>query len=222
MPGPATESASACGGDQILLGSATPKTGVGYKAGGLMFRKPVFTIPFAFIVCTFSFSQQDTNKMPGEAAQAQCRLSEEEAITVEYSKAHTGGRRIFGGVVPYGGVWRTGVDGASTFVTDEDLVTVKGTNIPTGGYTFLIIPNPDKWTLIINKNTVYDSGEIARVPMSVKKLSAPVENFTISFDTNGTSCTMHISWENLQGSLEFAKRNTDLPLRADEPVPRQK
>jgi len=184
-----------------------------------MLRKTAFTIPFALIVCTFSFSQQGTNKMPGEAAQAQCKFSDEEAITVDYSSAHMGGRRIFGGVVPYGEVWRTGVNGASTFITDDDLVTVKRTSIPAGSYTFLIVPNPDKWMLIINKNTVYESGEIARVPMSVKKLSAPVENFTISFDPTGGSCTMRISWENTQASLEFAKRNTDLPLRA---VRRQK
>ena len=178
-----------------------------------MFRETAFTIPFALMVCTFSFSQDRTNNSAGEAAHAQCKFSDEEAITVDYSNAQMGGRRIFGGVVPYGKVWRTSVNGASTFVTDDDLVTVKGTNIPAGNYTFLIVPNPDKWMLIINKNTVYESGEIARVPMSVKKLSAPVENFTISFDRTGGSCTMRIRWENTQASLEFAIRNTDLPMR---------
>jgi hypothetical protein len=178
-----------------------------------MLRKAAFTIPFALTVCTFSFPQDGTNNTAGEPAQAQCKFSDQEAITVDYSNAHMGGRRIFGGVVPYGKVWRTSVNGASTFITGDDLVTVKGTNIPAGSYTFLILPNPDKWMLIINKNTVYDSGEIARVPMSVKKLSAPVENFTISFDRTGGSCTMRIRWENIQASLEFAIRNTDLPMR---------
>jgi hypothetical protein len=187
-----------------------------------MLRTTAFTIPFALMVCTISFPQDGTNRTAGEAAQAQCRFSDEEAITVDYSSAYMGGRRIFGGVVPYGKVWRTGVNGASTFSTDDDLVTVKATNIPAGNYAFLIVPNPDKWILIINKNTVYESGEIARVPMSVKKLSAPVENFTISFDRAGGSCTMRISWENTQASLEFAKRNTDLPLRVSDPVRRQK
>lgn len=178
-----------------------------------MLRTTVFTIPFALMVCTFSFPQDRTNNTAGEAARARCKFSDEEAITVDYSNAHMGGRRIFGGVVPYGKLWRTSVNGASTFITDDDLVTVKGTDIPAGSYTFLIVPNPDKWLLIINKNTVYESGEMARVPMSVKKLSAPVENFTISFDRAGGSCTMRISWENTQASLEFALRNTDLPLQ---------
>ena len=177
-----------------------------------MLRTLVFTIPFALMVCAFSFPQNPTNHTAGEAAQAQCKFSADEAIMVDYANAHMGGRRIFGGVVPYGKVWRTSVNGASTFITDDDLVTVKGTNIPAGSYTFLVVPNPDKWILIINKNTVYESGELVRVPMSVKKLSAPVEDFTISFDRAGGSCTMRIRWENTQASLEFAIRNTDLPL----------
>jgi len=123
-----------------------------------------------------------------------------------------GGRRIFGGLVPYGQVWRTDNE-PTTFATDEDLVALKGTNIPAGSYTIVMVPNPDKWTLIINKNTVYESGELVRVPMSVKRLSAPVENFTISFDQGAGSCTMRVRWENTQASLEFAKRNADLPLR---------
>ena len=177
-----------------------------------MLRMTAFTIPFALVVCTFSFPQEGTNNTASEAARAHCKFSDNQAITVDYFHARMGGRRIFGGVVPYGKLWRTGVNGASTFVTDDDLVTVKGTNIPAGSYTFLIVPNPDKWMLIINKNTVFESGEIARVPMSVKRLSAPVENFSISFDPAGGSCTMRISWEKTQASLEFGIRNTDLPL----------
>jgi hypothetical protein len=183
-----------------------------------MLRNTAFTIPFALIVCTFSFPQEGTNKTPGEPAQARCKFSDEEAITVDYYTAPMGGRRIFGGAVPYGEVWRN--SGAITFITDVDVVTVKGTNIPAGGYAFLVVPNPDRWTLIINKNTVYESGEIARVPISVKKLSPPVENFTISFERTGGSCTMRMSWENTQASVEFAKTNTDLPLR--NPLRRQK
>jgi Protein of unknown function (DUF2911) len=185
-----------------------------------MLSKTAFTLAFAVVLCPLSFPQGSINKMPGEPAQAQCKFSDEAAISVDYYHAHIGGRRIFGGVVPYGEVWRTSVTGPITFITADDLVTVKGTTIPAGGYAFLVVPYPDKWTLIINKNTVYESGEIARVPMSVKKLSAPVENFTISFDRTGGSCTLRIVWENTQASLELAERNTDLPLQ--NPLRKQK
>ena len=177
-----------------------------------MLKKTPFAILFVFIVCSTSFPQQGGNNGPSPRAQARCNFSDEETITVDYFSPSMGVRRIFGGLVPYGKVWRTG-DEPTKFATDEDLVALKGTNIPAGNYVILIVPNPDKWTLIINKNTVYESGELVRVPMSVKRLSAPVENFTISFDQSGGSCTMRVSWENTQASLEFAKRDADLPLR---------
>jgi hypothetical protein len=73
--------------------------------------------------------------------------------------------------------------------------------------------------LIINRHTgewgipyKYESEELARVPMSVTILSAPVENFTISFDHTGGSCTMRMNWEHTQASVEFTEKNTDLPL----------
>ena len=50
------------------------------------------------------------------------------------------------------------------------------------------------------------------MPMSVTKLPSPVENFTISFDHTGGSCTMRMSWENTQASLEFTEKNADLPV----------
>jgi hypothetical protein len=121
--------------------------------------------------------------------------------------------------VPYGEVWRTGANEATTFVTNENLLMVKGSNVPAGSYTIFTVPDPDKWTLIINKHIgesgtpyKYESEELARVPMSVTKLPSPVENFTISFDHTGGSCTMRISWENTQASLEFTQKNADLPV----------
>jgi hypothetical protein len=72
--------------------------------------------------------------------------------------------------------------------------------------------------VIINKHTSewgipykYESEELVRVPMSVTRLSSPIENFTISFDPNGGSCTMRVSWENTQASIEFAQKNADVP-----------
>ena len=183
-----------------------------------MLKKAPFAILFVLIICTISFPRQSENNHPNPTAKAQCRFSDEEMITMDYPSPRVGGRKIFGGIVPYGVVWQTGPNEATTFVTSEDLITVKGANIPAGGYTIIIVPYPAEWMLAINKDTVYDSGELARLPMSVTKLSSPVENFTISFDHTGASCTMRVSWENTQAALEFAERNTDLPLRRDRNV----
>jgi hypothetical protein len=177
-----------------------------------MLKHTVLAILFFLAFCDISFAQQAGNHDAIPRAQAQCKFSDDETIAVDYFSPSMRGRRIFGGLVPYGKAWRIG-DEPITFVTDEDLVALKGTNIPAGSYTIAIVPHLDNWTLIIRKNTVYESDELTRVPMSVKKLPAPVENFTISFDQGAGSCTMRVSWENTQASLEFAIRNTDLPLR---------
>jgi len=127
------------------------------------------------------------------------------------------GWQIFGELVPYGEVWRTGANEATTFVANETLMTVGGVNIPAGTYTIFTVPNRDNWILIINKHTnewgipyKYQSEELVRVPMSVARVASTVENFTISFDPTGESCTMNMGWENTQAWVEFTEKNTDL------------
>src|SRR5882724_12397990 len=171
---------------------------------------PVFTL----LACA-----QDASKRPSPAAQAQCKFSDGKTVKSDYSSPRMKGRKIFGGLVPYGEVWRTGANEATTFVTNENLLMVKGSNVPAGSYTIFTVPDPDKWTLIINKHTgesgtpyKYESEELARLPMSVTRLSSPFENFTISFDHTGGSCTMRMSWENTQASIESTEENTDLPV----------
>ena len=185
-----------------------------------MLKKTAFAILLVVATCVISYAQQDESKRPSPAAQAQCKVSGGKTITVNYSSPRMRGRKVFGELVPYGKVWRAGANEATTFVTDESLIAVEKTNIPAGSYTIFTVPNPNKWTLIINKHTnewgipyKYESEELARVPMSVTKLSSAVESFTISFDQTGGSCMMHMSWENTQASLEFAGKNTDLPVR---------
>jgi hypothetical protein len=184
-----------------------------------MLKKTGFAILLVVAACVTSYTQQDESKRPSPAAQAQCKFSGGKTITVDYSSPRMRGRKVFGELVSYGKVWRTGANEATTFVTDESLITVDGANIPAGSYTIFTVPDPDKWTLIINKHTgesgipyKYESEELARVPMSITKLSSPVENFTIAFDHTGGSCTMRMSWENTQASIEFTEKNTDLPV----------
>jgi Protein of unknown function (DUF2911) len=179
-------------------------------------------IAFATLGLTLSigaFAQQDKGTRPSPPAQAQCKFSDGKTITVDYSSPRMKGRKIFGELVPYGQVWRTGANDATTFVTDENLFAAK-TSIPAGSYTIFTIPTADKWTLIINKKTgewgipyKYESEELARILMSVSKTPAPVENFTISFDHTGGSCTMRLSWENTQASVEFTEKNADVPMK---------
>ena len=112
----------------------------------------------------------------------------------------------------YGEVWRTGANEATTFVPTAD-VNVGGKDVPAGNYTIFTVPNADKWTLIINKKTgewgiPYPGAQFdfARVEMAVSKISPPLENFTIAFDSTGSSCTMKLEWETTRASIEFAEK----------------
>jgi len=133
-------------------------------------------------------------------------------ITITYHRPLAGTRKIWGGIVPYGQVWRAGANEATTFVTDTDL-NVGGTAVPAGSYTIFAVPNADKWQLVISKKTgewgtAYPgpSNDLARIDMKVSKLSSPMENFTIAFDHASSGCTLSMSWENTKASVDVSPK----------------
>ena len=177
-----------------------------------MLKKIAVATLFVVSLCLIASAQQDKSARPSPLAQAQCKLSDGKTITTDYSSPRAKGRKIFGGLVPYGEVWRTGANDATTFVTTANL-SVDGKDIPAGGYTIFTVPAQDKWTLIISKHTgewgipyKYQSEELARVPMQASSTSSPVENFTIAFNQGGTTCALQMSWENTQASVTFAEK----------------
>src|SRR5881296_3523631 len=147
------------------------------------------------LIAVAALAQEEKASRPSPAAQAQCQFADGKTIRVDYSSPRAKGRKIYGGLVPYGEVWRTGANEATTFVTDANL-SVGGKDVPTGSYTIFTIPNQDKWTLIISKKTGEwgipypgEGDDLARVDMNVSKPPSQVENFTIDFDQKGDSCT---------------------------------
>lgn len=156
-------------------------------------------------------AQPDKSKRPSPPAAATCKFSDGKSVKVDYSSPRAKGRKIFGGLVPYGQVWRTGANDATTFVTDTNL-TISGKDIPAGSYTMFTIPNEDKWTLIISKKTgewgiPYPEGnDLLRTDMQVSKTAAPVENMTISFHEMGSVCHMYIDWENTRATAEISEK----------------
>ncbi|HEX6502322.1 MAG TPA: DUF2911 domain-containing protein [Terriglobales bacterium] len=178
----------------------------------MMNKKLAVLTAFLLCVAMIAAAQQDKSKRPSPAANAQCQFSDGKTVKVDYSSPRAKGRKIFGDLVPYGKVWRTGANEATTFVTDANL-TAGGKDIPSGNYTIFTVPGPDKWTLIVNKKTgewgipyKYESDELARVDMSVSKTSAPVENFTIAFDQKGDTCTMRLEWENTRAQVDISEK----------------
>ena len=154
-------------------------------------------------------AQQDKSKRPSPPATTKCDLGGK-SITVDYSSPRAKGRKVFGGIVPYGEVWRAGANEATTFVTTSDLM-VGGQHVPAGKYTIFTIPNQDKWTLIISKKTgewgiPYPGADsdLTRVDMKVAPTSGAVEDFTIAFDKGGKGCTLRMEWENTRASVDIS------------------
>lgn len=162
------------------------------------------------LIATVAGAQQDKAARPSPPAKASCTVGDA-TINVDYSSPRAKGRKIFGGIVPWGQEWRLGANEATTFVTSAP-VTVGGTKVPAGSYTLFAVPAEDKWTLVISKKTgewgVPYPGKVsdfARVDMKSSKLPSPMENFTISFDKSGSGCAMRAEWENTRASVEITK-----------------
>src|SRR5437764_3909001 len=114
-------------------------------------KRTALALLLMFAFCLVS-NAQDKGQRPSPPAQAQCKFSDGKTITVAYSSPRMKGRKIFGDLVPYGQVWRTGANEATTFVTYVGL-TAAGRDIPAGSYTICTVPEESKWTLIVNKQT---------------------------------------------------------------------
>jgi hypothetical protein len=164
-----------------------------------------------FLMAALGSAQMDKAAKPSPAANASCALADGKSITVDYSSPRAKGRKIYGGLVPYGEVWRAGANEATTFVTTADLM-VGGTHVAAGRYTIFAIPNKDKWTLVISKKTgewgiPYPGADqdLARVDMKASSLPAAVENFTIAFDKSAGGCTLRMDWETTRASVDIGK-----------------
>jgi hypothetical protein len=162
------------------------------------------------LFATLATAQQDKAARPSPPAKATCSVGDA-TINLDYSSPRAKGRKIFGGIVPYGQEWRLGANEATTFVTSA-AVTVGGTKVPAGSYTLFAVPTEDKWTLVISKKTGEwgvpypgKDSDFARVDMKASKLPSPMENFTISFDKAGSGCTLRADWENTRASVEISK-----------------
>ena len=166
-------------------------------------------VPFLFALLIVSFvAAQDKASRPSPPGTASVTFADGKKATIEYSRPAAKGRKIMGDLVPYGKVWRTGANEATSFTTDTNLV-IGGTKVPAGKYTLYTLPGEMAWKLIINKQTGqwgtnYDEKQdLARIDLVAGKTSAPVEQFTISLDkTGGDSAKLKLEWENTSASVD--------------------
>ena len=129
-------------------------------------------------------------------------------IEVAYSRPFRRGRVVFGNVVPFNQVWRTGANAATQFTTSADLV-FGTTLLPAGKYTLWTLPTALGARLIINSQTGqwgtdYDaSKDFARIDLAQSTLAIPVDEFTIAIVPKGSGATLRIQWDNRDYSIPF-------------------
>lgn len=130
-------------------------------------------------------------------------------VSIEYSRPAVKGRKIFGNLVPYGSIWRTGAN-ATTKITFSDEVKFSTTTIQPGTYGIYTIPGVKSWSVMLYKDTklggnvqAYNKAdELLRVEVPVEKLSQKVESLTIGLSAvNPTTAMLTISWEKTMVSV---------------------
>ena len=130
------------------------------------------------------------------------------SVELSYSRPNMKGRKVFGDLVPFGKVWRTGANGATT-ISFSDEVSIGGTKIPAGKYGLLSIPDADSWTIIISKQldvtspAAYKQTEdLVRVKAAAFAMKDAMESFTMQFgDVKANTTNLYIMWANTGVSL---------------------
>ncbi len=160
---------------------------------------PIMWISLILLSVT-GFAQDDKSKRPSPPAQVTGKVGNTN-ITIDYSRPAVKGRKIFGEKEPYGKVWRTGANEATTFEVSND-VMVEGKALPAGKYALFTIPGENEWTVIFNKEPnqwgafkYNESKDALRVKVKPKKTDKLTEVLTFDIKNNGQVAML---WENTE------------------------
>ncbi|MFD2201288.1 DUF2911 domain-containing protein [Shivajiella indica] len=167
-----------------------------------MKSKAKLLILFVVFICFGGVNAQQI-QMPQASPAAQ--ISQKVGLTdviVEYSRPSMRGRKIFGELVPYGEVWRTGAN-AATILTFSTEVKIEGNAIPAGSYALYSIPGKTEWTMILSSNTKLwgavgysDADDVLRFKVKPGKTGQKYETMEINFvDITDTGTSIALKWE---------------------------
>ena len=170
--------------------------------------KKAFFLAAALYIFNLTEAQQLTTPQPSPTANIKQNFALSN-IEISYSRPGVKGRKVFGDLVPFGKVWRTGANNATTITFGEE-VMIGGTKVPAGKYGLLTIPNQNEWTFIISKQTNVTSPadykqdqDLVRVTAKPATMPFSIETFMISIDNiKGNSCSIGMGWETTWVSFE--------------------
>lgn len=179
----------------------------------------LIVIVFSVLISNQAHSQLNLpNASPDAEFKQQVAFGE---VEVKYSRPSARGRVIFGSLVPYGEIWRTGAHDATT-IRFSEAMKLNGNDIPAGTYTVFTIPNQNEWTIVINKATeMHGTSEytqeqdLVRFTAKSEKSSRYYETFTIEINDFGKEeAGLFLIWENTQVKLTI-KANVDEKVMAE-------
>ena len=138
------------------------------------------------------------------------KAGENAIVRVTYSRPVKNDREVFGKLVPYGSVWRTGANESSEIKFYQDIV-LAGKTVKAGSYSLFTIPNEKEWTIILNSDLDYwgaykynPEHDVLRVPAKVGSLSEALESFSIQFESTGDkSGVMRLGWDKTYAEVPF-------------------
>ncbi len=172
----------------------------------VIMKKMIFTVFAVCILLTVNAQQLTTPQpSPTQTIKQNFGLS---SIELSYSRPGVKGRKVFGDLVPFDNVWRTGANTA-TILTFADEVMIGDKKIPAGKYGLVSIPKKDNWTLILTKQLDITSpaaykqeNDVVRVAAKPMQLNDKVENFTMQFaNIKPNSCDLQLMWDNTAVAL---------------------
>jgi len=163
------------------------------------------TVVAAALISTSLLSQQEPGALAFPAPSPAATINQRVGLTdieIKYSRPSAKGRVIFGGLVPWGELWRTGANAATTIRFSTD-VKLAGQPVPAGTYALFTIPDAKEWTVVLNtvaeQSGTYEydqSKDLLRVKVKPVALPAPVETFRIAVDElRGGSALLTLAWE---------------------------
>ena len=171
--------------------------------------KKLFTIA-AFAICSGAFAQTLTTPQPSttQTIKQNFGLS---SIELSYSRPNMKGRNVIGNLVPFGKVWRTGANAATTLTFGDD-VTIGNKLVTAGKYGLLTIPGKDSWVLIITKqldvtspSAYKEESDVVRLTIAPTTIKDKVETFTMQFgNVKSNNCSLDLMWENTFVSLPIS------------------
>ncbi len=182
-----------------------------------------FTLLLFMVSLCFSLEAQIQTPAPSPSSTLEQKVGLTD-VTVKYSRPAMKGRTIFGDLVPYDAIWRTGAN-QNTTITFSDDVTVKGKELKAGTYAIYTRPNEAVWEVFFYTDTEnwgnpqqWDASKVAAtVKVETMDIPMPIESFTITIDDlHNNGATLGIMWENTYVGVDFVVPTVDKAIKSIE------